>query len=119
MIVTVPVIFMLRTVTDTGDIPISSQIALGILVALPLAGLHWWFGKSLGLLGDYVLSLAAFQLVIGIPLVVVLATLQVELTTETLLGTLVTGGVFCVVYLSAYYRTYGGGDGRSQPETTA
>ena len=111
MIVIAPVTVIIRTLPLDVFLSASSQFTLGVFVALPLAVLHWWFGKSLGRLGDYIVSLVVIGLLIGVVVVAVVTTFQLELTTETVPGTLVTGGVLCVVYISAYYWTYDDGGG--------
>lgn len=118
MIVATPVSVLLRTVSHTGVVS-GATLALSVLVAGPLAGLHWWFGKSLRRLADYIFSLVAYQLVIGSAGLVAIATFNITIPTASVPGALLTGGMLCMVYLCAYFRTYGDGPGRSWRETIA
>jgi hypothetical protein len=112
LIVTLPVNVVVRTLVQPGA---SSDLTLTVsgLVALPLAGLHWGLGKSLRQLGEYIFSLVAFQVVVGLVALVGIVTFNIELITGTVPSAVATSGMLCVVYLSAYYRTYGGGPIRS------
>jgi hypothetical protein len=118
LIVTLPVDVVIRTFFQPGA---SSDLTLTVsgLVALPVAGLYWGLGKSLRQLGDYIFSLVAFQVVFAIVAMVGVVTFDIELITGTGPSAVASSGMLCVVSLSAYYRTYGGGLVQSVRAATA
>lgn len=118
MIVAAPVSVILRAVFHVDVIAVSS-FALSGGLAIPLAGLYWWDENSVRRLGDYILSLVVFQLVVGLTVLPVLALFNIDLTTETVPGMVFTGGILCVMYGCAYYWTYGSGPHRLWRTVTA